>query len=173
VRWLTLLLLLILHTQIHPKYLAPVNAIYVTALFSFLLSLIYIGSETAFYAITSLFTVALLQCYMFSIGSILWRRIYLPDTIPRSSLSLGRWGIAINSFALIWCMWSFVSPNTTNHRTPELTQHHSSGLSGRKLHPSQRMASTGHPSSLWASSSSRPFITLWKAERTITARLSW
>lgn len=48
------------NTQIHPKYLVPVNAIYVTALFSFLLSLIYIGSETAFYAITSLFTVALL-----------------------------------------------------------------------------------------------------------------
>lgn len=88
----------------------PVNAIYVTALFSFLLSLIYIGSETAFYAITSLFTVALLQCYMFSIGSILWRRVYLPGTIPKSSFSLGRWGIPINSFALIWCMWSFVSP---------------------------------------------------------------
>jgi choline transport protein len=97
--------------QIHPKYLAPVNAIYVTALFSFLLSLIYIGSETAFYAITSLMTVALLQCYMFSIGSILWRRIYLPDTIPESSFSLGRWGIPINSVAFIWCMWSFVSPN--------------------------------------------------------------
>jgi choline transport protein len=95
--------------QIHPKYQAPVNAIYVTALFSFLLSLIYIGSETAFYAITSLFTVALLQCYMFSIGSILWRRIYLPDTIPESSFRLGRLGIPINSFALIWCMWSFVS----------------------------------------------------------------
>jgi choline transport protein len=94
--------------QIHPKYMAPVNAIYVTALFSFLLSLIYIGSETAFYAITSLMTVALLQCYMFSIGSILWRRIYLPDTIPKSSFSLGRWGIPINSVAFIWCMWSFV-----------------------------------------------------------------
>jgi choline transport protein len=96
-------------TQIHPKYLVPVNAIYVTALFSFLLSLIYIGSETAFYAITSLFTVALLQCYMFSIGSILWRRIKLPETIPESSFSLGRWGIPINAVAFVWCAWSFVS----------------------------------------------------------------
>jgi amino acid transporter len=103
--------------QIHPKYLAPVNAIYVTALFSFLLSLIYIGSETAFYAITSLMTVALLQCYMFSIGSILWRRIYLPDTIPESSFSLGRWGIPINSVAFIWCMWSFVSSSLVAVKT--------------------------------------------------------
>lgn len=85
------------------------NAIYITALFSFLLSLIYIGSETAFYAITSLFTVALLQCYLFSIGSILWRRIYLPQTIPKSAFSLGRWGIVTNAFALVWCLWSFVS----------------------------------------------------------------
>ncbi|KAM0714979.1 hypothetical protein Q7P37_009444 [Cladosporium fusiforme] len=93
--------------RIHPKYQAPVNAIYVTGLFSFLLSLIYIGSEVAFYAITSLFTVALLQCYMFSIGSILWRRIYLPETIPESSFGLGRWGIPVNATAVLWCMWSF------------------------------------------------------------------
>lgn len=85
------------------------NAIYVTGLFSFLLSLIYIGSEVAFYAITSLFTVALLQCYMFSIGSILWRRIYLPETVPECSFGLGRWGIPINATAVIWCAWSFVS----------------------------------------------------------------
>jgi choline transport protein len=104
--------------QIHPKYLVPVNAIYVTALFSFLLSLIYIGSETAFYAITSLFTVALLQCYMFSIGSILWRRIRLPETIPESSFSLGRWGIPINAVALVWCAWSFVSLPCCQSRRP-------------------------------------------------------
>jgi len=86
-----------------------VNACYVTSTFSFVLSLVYLGSPTAFYAITSLMTVALLQCYMFSIGSILWRRIYLPETIPQSHFSLGKWGIPINSVAFIWCMWSFVS----------------------------------------------------------------
>ncbi|OQO02777.1 hypothetical protein B0A48_11059 [Cryoendolithus antarcticus] len=92
---------------VHPKYRAPVNAVYVTSAFSFLLSLIYIGSSTAFYAITSLMTVALLQCYMFSISSILWRRIYLPETIPESHFSLGRWGIPINAMAVVWCAWSF------------------------------------------------------------------
>lgn len=86
------------------------NAVYVTGGFSFILSLIYIGSPTAFYAITSLMTVALLQCYMFSIGSILWRRIRMPETIPEArDFSLGRWGIPINAVAFIWCMWAFVS----------------------------------------------------------------
>lgn len=54
-------------------------------------------------------TVALLQCYMFSIGSILWRRIAHPETLPQGTFSLGRWGIPLNAFAFVWCAWSFVS----------------------------------------------------------------
>jgi amino acid transporter len=102
--------------QIHPKYQGPVNAVYVTGGFSFILSLIYIGSPTAFYAITSLMTVALLQCYMFSIGSILWRRIVHPETLPQGTFMLGRWGIPINAFAVVWCAWSFVSSPKTGVR---------------------------------------------------------
>ena len=100
---------LIRDIQVHPKFQAPVNAVYVTGGFSFVLSLIYIGSPTAFYAITSLMTVALLQCYMFSIGSILWRRIRIPETIPASPFSLGRLGVPINAAAFVWCIWAFVS----------------------------------------------------------------
>ena len=54
--------------HVHPRLHIPVNAVIVTSIISFILSLIYIGSPVAFYAITSLLTVALLQCYMFSIG---------------------------------------------------------------------------------------------------------
>lgn len=137
----------------HPKYNVPINAVYVTGAFSFLLSLIYIGSPTAFYAITSLFTVALLQCYMFSIGSILWRRIYLPDTIPKSHFSLGKWGLPINAVALIWCMWSFVSLVllSLSLRTG-LTLLRSSGLSGRYTHLPQLATSIGRRSFLLESS---------------------
>lgn len=85
------------------------NAVYTTSAISFLLSLIYIGSTTAFYAITSLMTVALLQCYLFSIGSILWQRIRMPETIPASQFSLGKWALPINAVAFVWCLWSFVS----------------------------------------------------------------
>lgn len=52
---------------------------------------------------------------MFSIGSILWRRIKMPETIPEArQFSLGKWGIPINTVALIWCMWAFVSPFPQN-----------------------------------------------------------
>ncbi len=93
--------------QVHPRLHIPVNAVIVTSVISFILSLIYIGSTVAFYAITSLLTVALLQCYLFSIGSILWRRIYHPDTLPPTHFSLGKFGIPVNIAAVIYSAWAF------------------------------------------------------------------
>jgi choline transport protein len=93
--------------QVHPTLHIPVNAVIVTSIISFILSLIYIGSPIAFYAITSLLTVALLQCYMFSIGSILWRRIYMPDTLPPTQFSLGKFGVPVNIAAVVYCAWAF------------------------------------------------------------------
>lgn len=85
----------------------PTNAYLVTGALSAILSLIYIGSPTAFNAIISLYTVALLQCYLFSIGSILWRRIYLPGSLPAAPFSLGRWGLLVNFCAFFFTLWSF------------------------------------------------------------------
>lgn len=85
----------------------PTNAYIFSAAFSGLLSLIYVGSSVAFYAIISLCTVSLLQCYVFSIGCILWRRIYHPETLPPSRFSLGAWGVPINLSAVVFSVWSF------------------------------------------------------------------
>lgn len=71
------------------------------------LSLIYLGNTTAFYALTSLFVVSILQCYMFSIGAVLWRRITAPETLPPARWSLGRWGVLVNSMALVYVTWAF------------------------------------------------------------------
>ncbi|KAK4556127.1 hypothetical protein LTR86_006824 [Recurvomyces mirabilis] len=84
----------------------PVNAARFSCLIAFLLALIYIGSPVAFYAITALNTVALLQCYTFSIGCVLWRRIAHPETLPTAAFSLGRFGVPVNAFAVIYSMWS-------------------------------------------------------------------
>ena len=51
--------------------------------------------------------MALLQCYVLSIGCVLWRRIYRPGTLPPSPFSLGRWGIPINAIAVVYSMWGF------------------------------------------------------------------
>lgn len=53
---------------------------------------------------------------MFSIGAVLYRRIYHPELLPRCRWSLGKWGVLINTGGLLysthaffWCFW----PNTT------------------------------------------------------------
>nr|OQO17064.1 hypothetical protein B0A51_15996 [Rachicladosporium sp. CCFEE 5018] len=90
----------------------PVNACILSCGIAVLLSMIYIGSITAFYAITSLSTLSLLQCYSLSIGCVLYRRVRHPGSLPTSHFSLGRWGIPVNAmavtyaiWALFWCAW--------------------------------------------------------------------
>jgi choline transport protein len=85
----------------------PVHACQLSCMVAILLSMIYIGSPVAFYAITSLLTVALLQCYCLSIGCVLWRRIYYPQTLPPAKFSLGRAGAPLNAAAVIYALWGF------------------------------------------------------------------
>lgn len=93
--------------RVDPKRNIPTNACVVTGTTTALLSLIYIGSPTAFYAVISLSTVAILQCYCFSIGCLLWRRLFHPETLPPSRFSLGVWGIPTNAVAVMFSFYSF------------------------------------------------------------------
>lgn len=92
---------------VHPRRHIPVNACKFSCVVAMLLSLIYIGSPVAFYAITSLATVSLLQCYCLSIGCVLYRRIKHPETMPNARLSLGKFGIPINATAVAYSLWAF------------------------------------------------------------------
>ncbi|KAF3480908.1 uncharacterized protein GIQ15_06255 [Arthroderma uncinatum] len=93
--------------KVNEKRRIPLNAITVTSVISACLSLIYIGSPIAFYAMTSLITVALLQCYCLSIGCMLWRRIAHPETLPPAAFPLGKLGIPINVAAVCYAFWAF------------------------------------------------------------------
>jgi len=99
----------------------PTNSYLLSGVISVLLSLIYIGSPPAYYAMTSLSIVALLQCWVFSISCVLWRRIYHPKTLPHAQFSLGKWGIPINCLAItfnwwsfFWCFWPLQYPVTAS-----------------------------------------------------------
>jgi choline transport protein len=94
-------------SMVDRKRRIPTNAVMLTSFLSICLSLIYIGSPVAFYAITSLLTVALLQCYCLSIGCLLWRRITHPETLPPAKFSLGKFGIPINIAAVVYALWCF------------------------------------------------------------------
>lgn len=94
-------------SAVHERRRIPVHACQLSCLIAVLLSRIYIGSPVAFYAITSLLTVALLQCYCLSIGCVLWRRIYHPETLPKAKFSLGRAGVPLNAAAMLYSLWGF------------------------------------------------------------------
>ncbi|KAF2650111.1 amino acid transporter [Lophiostoma macrostomum CBS 122681] len=98
------------------KLHVPANAVSFTCIFTIALSLINIGSDTAFNAIISLNVVSLMITYVFSIGSVLYRRIYHPDLLPRCRWSLGRFGVPVNVGGFLYSLhaffWSFW-PNAT------------------------------------------------------------
>lgn len=94
-------------SKVHPNRKIPENACIFSCCIAVLLSMIYLGSPIAFYAITSLNSVAMLQCYALSIGCLLWRRIAHPETIPRARFSLGRYGVLMNALSVIYSLWAF------------------------------------------------------------------
>jgi amino acid transporter len=90
----------------------PVNAIFLSCLISCLLSLINIGSETAFNAIISLNVAALMYSYIISISCVIYRKLKCPETLPARRWDMGSWGLPVNiiglvysSFALFWSLW--------------------------------------------------------------------
>lgn len=93
--------------KVDSKRQIPKNAYIFSAGFSILLSFIYLVSDLAYYGVTALCTVALLQCYLFSIGCIMWRRIFHPETLPPARFSLGRWGLPVNIAAVFFSLWCF------------------------------------------------------------------
>ncbi|KAH7381576.1 putative GABA permease [Pyrenochaeta sp. MPI-SDFR-AT-0127] len=97
----------------------PSNAILLSSLIAVLLTLINIGSTTAFYAIVSLQIVSLMFTYTCSITCVLYRRIRHPELLPKARWSLGRWGIPVNiigvvytTFSFFWCFWPAFTPAT-------------------------------------------------------------
>ena len=85
----------------------PVNAVLVVWGFVMLLSLITLGSYTAFEAITSLTMLALTSTYLISLGCVLWRRCF-GGGLPASPWTLGRFGIPINVLALCYCIFLII-----------------------------------------------------------------
>lgn len=106
--------------SVHPRYKVPVNAIILSICFTLVLSLINIGSTAAFNAFLSVGVVALMATYSISIFCVLLKRLRGEQLVPaRWKLlgknaeadgqggGLGRYGVLVNSIALIYSIWSF------------------------------------------------------------------
>ncbi|KAF9888612.1 hypothetical protein FE257_008544 [Aspergillus nanangensis] len=109
-------------SKVHPTRRIPVNAIGLSCIISGLLSLINIGSDTAFNAIISLNVAALMWTYAVSISCMVYRKLLYPETLPTPRWTLGRHGIWVNlvalayvAFALFWSFWPTQVPVTRDN----------------------------------------------------------
>jgi choline transport protein len=110
--------------RIHPDLKLPLNALVLVAVCVCLLSLINIGSSTAFNAILSLVAFAIYISYFFPILFLLWRRLstWHPSPVPWGPFKLGRAGLIVNIislcyivFMLIWMPFpAFLPVNSVN-----------------------------------------------------------
>lgn len=89
------------------KWNIPSNAVYITSVAVVVLSLINLGSTLAFNIIVSLALLGLLSTYMLSIGCVLLKRIK-GEPLPPARWSLGRFGLPINAFALLYSAFIIV-----------------------------------------------------------------
>jgi amino acid transporter len=109
--------------KVDKKRQIPVNAITLSCTISCALSLINIGSATAFNAIISLNVAALMYTYIISIGCVIYRKIWHPETLPPRRWDMGpRLGLAVNiigllycCFAFFWAMWPSDTPVTLDN----------------------------------------------------------
>jgi amino acid transporter len=90
--------------QVHPTLKLPVNALAFVAVIIICLSLIYIGSATAFNALISLQTFALHVSYFFPILFMLIRRLRGPPP-PYGSFKLGAFGVPLNVLSLFFLVY--------------------------------------------------------------------
>jgi choline transport protein len=93
--------------RVRPGMDIPLNACAVTVVLTVLISLIVIGSTTAFNVITSLSSVGLLTSYIICIGCMARKRI-MNETLLPSRFSLGSWGLAINMTAIVFLSFCWV-----------------------------------------------------------------
>lgn len=79
----------------------PRNAVLVTLGFTILLSLIIIGSSTAFNVILSFGNAGIMTSYIMIISCIIYRR-FDGNAFPTTKYSLGKWGLPLNIAALTY-----------------------------------------------------------------------
>jgi choline transport protein len=85
----------------------PLNALGLVTIVVALLMLINLGSATALFAILSLSSVALMMSYVLPIIFFTLAKLR-GDHIPYGPFRLGRWGLPINLFAIVYGIYILI-----------------------------------------------------------------
>ncbi|PWY80395.1 amino acid permease [Aspergillus sclerotioniger CBS 115572] len=87
---------------VSPRYKIPLRSLFLVTTITILIALINIGSSAAFNAVLSLDTLALYISYLVPVLFMLIKRIHAPGDINWGPFTLGRFGIPINVFAVLY-----------------------------------------------------------------------
>ena len=93
------------------KHQVPIRSIWLSLVVVMLLSLLNIGSTTAFGAITALSSLALYFSYGTAILSMLaarWANSHGGERLELGGWNLGRYGVYINCFALVYTLYMMI-----------------------------------------------------------------
>ncbi len=85
----------------------PINAMVTSLFILIVVSLLNFGGSEVFNSIIGLMTGAVGLTYALSIACVLWRRL-CGEPLPPARWSLGRFGVAINAFAVFYELFSTV-----------------------------------------------------------------
>ena len=73
-----------------------------------LLALLNLGNTVAFGAIVALSSLALYFSYFIAIGCMIFARFNKAEPLKLGGWNLGRWGLSINAFALLYTFWIMI-----------------------------------------------------------------
>ena len=90
-------------SYVSPRFRIPIRSVWLPCIIVMVLSLLNLANYTAFSVIVSLSTFGLYQSYAIAIACMLSAR--LSGRIGEAPWSLGRAGIFINAFALLYSAW--------------------------------------------------------------------
>jgi choline transport protein len=89
-------------SQVHPTLRVPINSVWLVSSAIVLLTMINIGSTTAFYAIISLSVLALNLSYVIPIIFIVIRKLSHEPIVYGPWRMAARWDLIVNLFAIIY-----------------------------------------------------------------------
>ncbi|KAJ5385294.1 amino acid permease [Penicillium concentricum] len=92
-------------TYVDPTYKIPIRALFLVASCIFALSFIQIGSTAAFSAILSISTLGLYISYIIPLVLLVMKRFMAPRDIPQGSFTLGKLGLPMNLFAILFATY--------------------------------------------------------------------
>jgi choline transport protein len=92
---------------VHPTLRIPLNALGLVVVVVALLTIITVGNTTAFFAILSLNTLALYISYIIPMVFFLLAKLR-GDAIPYGPFKLGRFGLPINIFAIVYALFIII-----------------------------------------------------------------